>query len=75
MENIINNPPDKSGRNINVLRIKVLEEDYETLKKAEKVLENLSDKSGVSIECLTFSMALTSLRQVLEGMVKYRVIV
>jgi DNA-binding ferritin-like protein (Dps family) len=58
-----------------VLRVKVLEEDYRCLKKAEKILENLSKQSGSSVESLSIGMALTSLRQVLEVMDRYRVVV
>ena len=59
-----------------VLRIKLLNEDYETLKKAESILENLSEQitqGGGSIAMLNTSMTSTSLRQVLEDLEKYKI--
>lgn len=59
-----------------ILRIKMLQEDFETLKNAKKILERLSEdiaQGGGSVAILNVSMASTALRLVLEDMEEYKV--
>jgi len=59
-----------------VLRIKLLNEDFETLKEAGKILEKLSEEIvlyGGSIAILNVSIASTALRHVIEDMEQYKV--
>jgi|CXWL01.1.fsa_nt_gi methyl coenzyme M reductase subunit C-like uncharacterized protein (methanogenesis marker protein 7) len=59
-----------------VLRIKLLNEDFETLKKAGKILEKLSQEivlGGGSVAILNVSMASTALRHVIEDMEQYKI--
>lgn len=59
-----------------VLRIKMLQEDFETLKNTEKILKRLSEEiaqGGGSVAILKVSMASTALRLLLEDMEEYKV--